>query len=253
MKETKIEISMRTIATLLLVAVGIYVFTRITDILLQIFVAFVLMTALNPIVNRLQKLKMSRMIAILLTYFLFVGSLIVIIAAIVPPFADQTGKLLTLLNIPSDPLMEKISHLRFTASEIWSLFTQYGGSLSQVLSVVLSAFSVLFTIFTVLVMSVYLILDRERLHTYVMVLFRSSNRDGKEQRSRELLQRIEHSLGSWVRGEFLLMVAIGVMTFIGLSILNIPYALPLAIFAGLMEALPNIGPTLSAIPAILVA
>jgi predicted PurR-regulated permease PerM len=49
------------------------------------------------------------------------------------------------------------------------------------------------------------------------------------------------------------MLAIGVMSFIGLTALRIPYALPLAIMSALMEGLPNIGPTLAAIPAVLVA
>jgi predicted PurR-regulated permease PerM len=49
------------------------------------------------------------------------------------------------------------------------------------------------------------------------------------------------------------MMIVGVMTYVGLLILGIPYALPLAILAGLMEAVPNIGPTLSAVPATLLA
>jgi predicted PurR-regulated permease PerM len=54
-----------------------------------------------------------------------------------------------------------------------------------------------------------------------------------------------------VRGELTLMTIIGVLTYIGLSLLGIPYALPLAILAGFLEIIPGIGPILSAIPGIL--
>ena len=56
-----------------------------------------------------------------------------------------------------------------------------------------------------------------------------------------------------MRGELILMFTIGLVTFVGLTLLNIPYALPLAILAGVLELIPNLGPTISAIPAIIIA
>ena len=64
---------------------------------------------------------------------------------------------------------------------------------------------------------------------------------------------VEDRLGAWVRGQATLGLTIGIMTAIGLSLLGLPYVLPLSIFAGLLEAVPNIGPIVSAIPAILIA
>jgi predicted PurR-regulated permease PerM len=250
MTSTKIEVSVKTLLTILAVVAGVYLLSRMTDILTQIFIAFVLMTALNPLVNRLQRLKMSRVMAILTTYILFIGSLIVVFAALVPPLVDQTTRLFTQLNLPTWPIIDQIAHFRFSAVELWSLATQYGGSLPAVFSIVSSTFGVFFTFFTVLVMAVYLLLGRDHLYTYFLLFFRTSD---KEDRSKTFVNRVENALGSWVRAEFLLMLAIGIMSFIGLTVLNIPYALPLAIFAGLMEALPNIGPTVAAFPAVAIA
>ena len=64
---------------------------------------------------------------------------------------------------------------------------------------------------------------------------------------------LERQIGGWVRGQVLLMLVIGTLTYICLSILQIPYALPLAILAGLLEILPNIGPTIAAVPALIIA
>ncbi len=60
-------------------------------------------------------------------------------------------------------------------------------------------------------------------------------------------------MGAWVRGELILMFVVGLMTYIGLSLLRVEYALPLAIIAGLLEAVPVVGPIISSVPAILVA
>ena len=65
------------------------------------------------------------------------------------------------------------------------------------------------------------------------------------------LNLIETKLGGWARGQLLLMLAIGVVTYIGLLVLGIPYALPLALLAGIFEMIPFIGPIIAAIPAII--
>lgn len=247
---TRIEISLKTIFTILIVGALLFVFSRVTDIIIQIFIAFVLMTALNPVVGRLQKLKMPRGVAIAITYIILICLIVVVFAATVPAFIDQTSKLIAQLNLPSTPLLDRLKNLQLNSSQLIPLLSQYSGSVGKVFDVVFSTFSVLFTFFTVLVMTLYFLLDRENLYRYFAFMFQSGDR---EERSKKMVSRIEVALGSWVRGEFLLMLAIGVMTFVGLTLLNIPFALPLSIFAGLMEALPNIGPTLSAIPAVVVA
>jgi predicted PurR-regulated permease PerM len=68
-----------------------------------------------------------------------------------------------------------------------------------------------------------------------------------------LLRRIERRLGVWVRGEFVLMSAVGLCSFIGLTILHVDFALPLAIVAGLLELVPMLGPIIASITATLVA
>ena len=74
-----------------------------------------------------------------------------------------------------------------------------------------------------------------------------------EERVRNLTVQIEEKLGGWFRGQLFLSLVIGVLSFIGLSILGISYALPLAVIAGVMEVIPVIGPIISAIPPILIA
>jgi predicted PurR-regulated permease PerM len=78
---------------------------------------------------------------------------------------------------------------------------------------------------------------------------------GKETATEVLIviRNIEQRLGAWVLGELVLMFFIGLLVFIGLSILQLDYALSLAIIAGMLEIIPNIGPIVSAIPAVIIS
>ncbi|MEO5860212.1 MAG: AI-2E family transporter [Pyrinomonadaceae bacterium] len=75
----------------------------------------------------------------------------------------------------------------------------------------------------------------------------------RRQRVTEILHQIYESLRWWLIGKFGSMLFIGILTWIGLSILGVPIALTLALLAGLLSFIPNFGPIISAIPALLIA
>ena len=67
------------------------------------------------------------------------------------------------------------------------------------------------------------------------------------------MSQIDDKLGAWLRGQVVLCFSIGLLSWVTLTLINLPYAVPLAVFAGIFEAVPTIGPILSAVPAIIVA
>lgn len=73
----------------------------------------------------------------------------------------------------------------------------------------------------------------------------------KEARVREVLSRMTDTLWWWMLGRLLSMTVIGVATGIGLWLLGVPLAFPLAVIAALLTFIPNIGPILAALPAVL--
>lgn len=75
----------------------------------------------------------------------------------------------------------------------------------------------------------------------------------KRARAREILNAIERTLGRWLVGRMISMTAVGVVTAIGLSIIGIPLAITLGALAGLLGFVPNIGPLVSAVPALMIA
>ena len=75
----------------------------------------------------------------------------------------------------------------------------------------------------------------------------------KRESTREVIKDIETRVGGFVRGQGLLALAIGVMTLVAYIFIGLPSVLSLAFLAGVFELVPVIGPTLGAIPALLVA
>jgi hypothetical protein len=102
---------------------------------------------------------------------------------------------------------------------------------------------------SVTVLSIYLTLDQSRLERFWLSLAPAPRRS-------ELLsiwREIETRLGTYVRGELLLMTSIGILASLGYLVIGLPYPLALGALTGLLEFVPMIGPTLGAIPAIIVA
>lgn len=244
----KIEISHRTVIFTVFFLIGLYFVYLVRDIILLLLVSFLLMTAVNPLVTRLESYKVPRGLSAAVAFLLVFAAIIGAIAALVPPLINQLTTLLSQLSI-SPFLAAKVHTLTFDLQDLQVIANQLN-SVPKVLNVIFSAFSAAIITITVGVMAFYLTVERRYLHKYLVWLF---GNDGAERRAEQFINRIEEQIGSWVRGEFALMVVVGLMTYIGLSLLNINFALPLAILAGILEILPNIGPTISAIPTIIVA
>jgi len=104
-------------------------------------------------------------------------------------------------------------------------------------------------VFTVLVFTFYLLLERKNLKQHLTVAFGS---DG-ERKAEVFVDQVELRLGKWVRGQLFDMVLVGVLCYLGLRLLGLEFALPLAILAGILEIVPNMGPIVSAIPAMIIA
>lgn len=247
MTETTINISTKTIFTILFTLIGFLLLFMVKDIVISLFVSLIIMSALNPAVNWLERKKVSRTLAIVLVYFSVFGVFGVLFGIIVPPLATEISNMVKQLQLSSLPKF--MTEFKFTVQDVSSIISQVGTSITSVLSVITNTFSSIFFFFTLLVMSFYLLLERKTLHTKFF-LFPHTKK--MEEIAKEFVDRMEIQLGGWVRGQLMLMFCIGFFTFVVLTILSIPYALPLAVLAGFLEILPNIGPTIAAIPAILI-
>lgn len=239
----KVEVSHKTIFFITIFLASIWFVLQIKDIILLLFVSFILMSSLVPIIEKLEKQQIPRVLAIIIVYIICLSFIGIIGTILVPPLISETIRLVSLL--PS--LITPIYPANSVSFE--TLLQQVLPVGTGVVKFSLGVFSNFLSTITLLVITFYFLLERINLKQY-LTSFMGENRGNK---IHDIVWEIEGKLGAWVRGELALMTVIGCMTFIGLTILKIDYALPLAIFAGILELVPIIGPIISAVPAVLVA
>lgn len=238
----KIDISHKTIIFITVFILALWLTFLIRDLLLILFVALILMSALSPMVKFLNKYKIPKAIGIATTYIIIIAVIVGLLAIVVPPLVEETSRLL--LTLP--PRFDQLFNLVAIDRSVFD--TQIESFSKNIFSITLSVFDNLLTIIFLLVITFYLILERENLEERLSSLF-----VGREENVKRLIVQIEEKLGGWLRGQLFLSLVIGLLSYIGLTILGIPYALPLAVIAGVLEVVPVIGPIISAIPSILVA
>jgi predicted PurR-regulated permease PerM len=241
----KIEISHKTIifAVLFLLSLGFLYF--IGDILLELFVALLLMTILEPIVAKLTTIRVPRALSILVSYLIFLGVFGGVIALIIPPLVEQTTNFANFL--PS--YISNLGIAPVVSDEIMKeVVTAVGSVPSQLIKFSVSLLSNVLAIFTVLAFTFYLLLSRGKLDEQLSFFF------GEEQKIKlsRVIYALESRLGGWARGELILMLLVGTLNFIVLTILKVPFALPLAVLSGFLEIIPYLGPIIAAIPGIVI-
>lgn len=244
----KIEISIKSVIQILLLLLGIYFLFQVRDIILFVFIGILLMAALSPMVAKFESWKISRGLSIAMAYILLILIISTFVAIIIPPLVSQTVSLLSQIPIPPE-LATTFNAATFSLQDFQIIANQLN-SVPKIFGAVGSAFSGIIVFVSLLVFSFYLLVERANLSKYLRSYYKDEARAKKAER---FVVQVESQIGGWFRAETTLMVVVGLMTYIGLLILQIPYALPLAIIAGLLELLPNIGPVLSAVPAVLVS
>ncbi|MDZ7586306.1 MAG: AI-2E family transporter, partial [Patescibacteria group bacterium] len=221
----------------------IYFLFQLRFLLLLIFIAIIFMSALSPLVDKLEKRKIPRSLAIIFFYVLIIGVISYVIASLVPLLVEQSTKLIT--SFPQD--LNQLTQGRFDLNILEPNLKSLPG---QILKIALGAFNNIIGLLTFLVILFYLIMERKNLKKYLLFLF---GKNAKEERVEFFISKLEHKLGGWVRGQLILMFIVGFLSYLGLTFLGVEFAIPLAFIAGLLEVVPTIGPILSAIPAVLVA
>lgn len=240
---TKVEISHKTIIFTVIFLLSLWVLFQVRETILWIFVSFILMAALKHSTDAMEQAGIPRAIAALLQFALILLFLVFCVSSIIPPLVSQTIHLTE--SLPGY-LYSLFPSMVIDGQVISQYITPVS---SNLLSVTIGIFSNLVALFTVFVISFYLLMERKNLHVQLAAFI------GKKAGARlmEVVGKIEERLGAWVRGQFALALIIGLATFIVLSFLGLPFVLPLAIIAGILEIVPVIGPIISAIPAIIIA
>jgi predicted PurR-regulated permease PerM len=235
----------KTIIFTVILLFGLGFLYYIRDILFQILISFVIVSAFKPFIKRMEKHQISRTLSVVIAYVLFLSVVGFSVYILVPSFVYQTGNFVK--NIPA-----YLSNLglpqAFKEQILQQFLLQLGQIPGQIGKATISIFSNVLNVVTVLIISFYLLISREKLDDAILKILGET----RGERAILLLGKIEDKIGGWAKAELLLMIIVGSSTYLGLLLLKVPYALPLAIIAGLLEIVPMIGPFIAAVPAIVI-
>jgi predicted PurR-regulated permease PerM len=253
-----IAVSTGTILRTLAVILALYVLYLIRDIVGLFLVAVFISVLVDPLADKLQRAGLPRGFAVALIYLVGVACLVGILILIIPPLLTEFSQVMTTFApfiehspfgglvslIDSGPLSQGLGTLATTIQQ-----TGIMNALPQVAPLITGAFGSILGFLVILVLAYYMVSQENILRRGLMQLAPAEYQPFVGQ----LFVKVRDKLGFWLRGQLLLMLSIGVLDFIVLSVLGIPYALVLAIFAALVEIIPFIGPNVAVLPAIIIA
>lgn len=251
-----IDISLRSILKVFGCLLGLWFLYAIRDIVLLFFLVIIIVMALAPIVNRWQQ-HMNRALAVGLLFVIILGVLSLIIGLILPPLITQVSELAR--NLPTyteqiRPYLNTLSqfqdnNLSLTDQTLQTLSEQLNQVSRGLINTTIGVVGGLVSFLTVIVLSIYLLFEERGIRNMIVSLLPIDQKESVV----NAIDKVGNKLGAWLRGQLFLMAVIGIVTTIWATILGLPYALTLGLWAGLTEVIPFIGPIIGGIPFVLIA
>ena len=246
--ERHYEITPKTILFAAALALSAWLLFQIRLVVVALFISLILSLALDPLVNKLKSWRIPRPLGVFLVFFVFLAVVGGLLAYGFTPLVNQTGRFL--INLPQfvGPILDRFPtpFAENLQEQLVSQATLLSANILTIAGVIVS--NAVFLI-ALMVLVFYFMLDWENLQTR----FISSLNKGAESRVRRIIDSMEQHLGGWLRAQAILMLLVGVLTYLGLFALGVEYALPLAVIAGIFEVVPTLGPIIAAVPALVVA
>ncbi|MCQ6557593.1 AI-2E family transporter [Paenibacillus mendelii] len=263
---------------LFLIAINIFVLSKISfvfkpfivlfkTVLLPLLLTGVVYYLLKPLVDFLERNKLRRIYAIIALYLLIIGTVALLIIAVIPLIRVQVTSLIENIPVYSREIEEKfrsligstffndaqqalglenmniMSSITERASSILkNAWQRVGGVLGAVTETILAIVTVPFVLF-------YLLKDGRKLPDHLLSYVPTSMRE----ETRRILEETNHQISSYIRGQVLVSFCIGGLLYVGYRIIGLEYSLVLAIIAACTSVVPYLGPAIAITPALVVA
>jgi predicted PurR-regulated permease PerM len=264
------RVGWRLVLLVFILLLTVWLAVQLRGVLIQVLLAVILAAGMTPLVDGLtageaRRWRPPRALIVLVLYLLLIAVVVLVGLAVLPPLIgeiEDLGRRLPLVvqnlqdwieALPTRyPFLPAIDLSESLAVQLRLAANQLNGVLSQALVVVrlaISLFSGALDGILTLILALYLTVDSRRIVDYLLTFLP----DNRQAQAGRVVRHMGWRLGGWVRGQVLLSAIIGAMTLIGLSLLGVRYAVLLAIIAAIGEAVPLIGPVVSAVPAVIIA
>jgi len=249
----------RTVLFLLL----FYVIYLLIDLVLVVLAAVVIASAIEPATKWFGRYKVPRIPAVILIYGMLTIFIIGVFYFFLPPLLDDAAKLASELPeyIESFAIPESLSGDLSGAEKIVGdlsdaislkdLILQARSAVSGLSGGVFEAINLIFggafSFLLIVIISFYLGVQENGIRNFLKLITPIKH----QKYIIDLWSRSQAKIGLWFQGQMLLGLIIGVLVFLGLTILQVPHAFLLAILAAVFELIPVFGPILAAIPAVI--
>ncbi|KKK34432.1 membrane protein [Mesobacillus campisalis] len=242
--------------------VGVFVSTLFFPIIISGFLYFLL----NPVVNLLQKWRLPRILAILVLYVAIIGLLILAMGNLIPAISVQVMELVDDLprytrelqgffnTLSSNPSFQWVMTQGYiTQDEVIQRITEYVNTLPNRLTTSMSNIlgfvtNIAITIVTVPFLLFFMFKDGDKFPAAISRFIPFSYRD----EAVKTLKDTAHTLSSYIQGQITVALFVGTLSLIGFLIIDLRYALVLALIVSITNIIPYVGPILGGAPAVIV-
>jgi predicted PurR-regulated permease PerM len=262
-KNLHISISTNTLIKILLLGVLVFLLIKLFNVVLLILVAIVIASFVESAVRKLKRYIKNRSIAVFLIYIFTVGIIIALSSVFMPVFIDEMSLLVTSLSqyIPHGSILNTFQANTISGAKDIVSTISHNASLSDIIKSVQGlisglsggfwdifngAFGSAFNFVLIIIISFYLSITEKGIENFLRIIIPRKN----EEYIIDLWQRTEHKIGLWFQGQMLLGLIIGVLAYLGLTIIGVKYSLVLAIITAFCELVP-FGIFVAVIPVVL--
>ncbi|HVE91593.1 MAG TPA: AI-2E family transporter [Actinomycetota bacterium] len=249
----------RLVAVVAASVLVLYAAYAVRHILILVLMAMFFAVGLDPVVRGLRRFGLSRGLSVLAVSLLTVLFLGGFVAAVTPPLVRQTQRLAREIPDYANNLSRRSERFRdldrrydLTArarKSVDDLPRVASRSAGSALGVARSVGRAIFSTLTVIILTIYFLLDLPGLLAGASRLLPATRRE----RFKELSVLVFERISGYIVGNVAVSVIAGVVSFIALSLLGVPFALPLAMWVAIADLIPMVGATLGAVPAVIVA
>jgi predicted PurR-regulated permease PerM len=257
MEPRKMEISTGIVFRTILILLGLLFLYLIRDVVVLLFMSVIIVSAIDPAVNWLQKKKIPRGVSVLGIYIFMFAILSLAVSFLIPPIINQSEEFIksypqysekfdAFLGPMKDFFQLNQSNFNFQ-SAIGEISKSFSNISANVFSTTIGVFSGFISILVVLALAFYMAAKEDAINQFIVLIAPKNHKTY----AANLTGRIKDKIGRWMLGQIVLMFIIFILDSIGLYLVGIPFPLVLGLFAGIMEIIPYMGPIISAIPGVL--
>src|SRR3989344_2030457 len=253
---TLVNIEWKTLARVIVFALGVWFLWQIADIIAAILFAVVIASAIDPIARWLGRWHIPRLLAVVLVFLLIFSIFFSVAYFILPVMAREAYNFFISFPQHAESFFKNFPELRESlpfigVENVDELFSDnFAGrfniesSFSRLLA---GIFGGLTSLIIIVVVSFYLAVQDRGVDKFIRLVIPLEY----EAYALDLWGRTQQKISYWLQGQVLLMLLVGLLAFLGLGILGVKYAFSLAVLLGVLELIPFAGPVIAAVPAVI--